>query len=268
MYDEDRCLAPFRVSQVTDPHIFRFEMVDTLTLPDGEPEALIPGMRVYRDGSRYVRYVGTVNEGWEKAYIRAEYGEKEHLVQVKLGPSATRIGMKTVLNALGAEHFITEKNGFVFHCSYIAYQDMAILFTAPSGTGKSTQAELWRNHRNADIINGDRAAVRLADGNLIAEGIPFSGSSSYCENRSLRIAAIVYLSQAPQNSIRKLRGVEAFSRIWEGISVNTWVKQDVEQAAGIVQLAAQEIPVFHLACTPDESAVIALEEALRKQGLV
>ncbi len=268
MYEDEGQLAPFRVSQVNDPHIFSFEIVDRLTPPTGEAEVRLSGMRIYREGDRYVRYIGSVDEVWEKAYIRAEYGDKKHFVQVRMPSSAKHIGAKAVLNSLAAEHLVNEMNGFVFHCAYVAYGDKAILFTAPSGTGKSTQAELWKQYRGAEIINGDRAAVCMKDGALFAAGIPFSGSSSYCLNRTLPLAAIVYLSQAPQTSICKLRGMAAFSKIWEGVSVNAWVKQDVERVTDIVQQAAIEIPVYHLACTPDESAVIALEEVLRKQEKV
>lgn len=267
MFEDDRQLAPFRVAQVGDPHTFCFEAVNSLPEPSGNMEIIIPGVRVYREGDKYVRYIGTVEDSWEKAYIRAEYGVKQSHVMVKVSEQITHIGVKTVLNAMGAEHLVAEAGGFLFHCSYIDHKGKAILFTAPSGTGKSTQAELWAKYRGAEIINGDRAAVCIRDG-LFAEGIPFNGSSSYCDNRTLPLAAIVYLSQASKTSIRKLRGMEAFSKIWEGVSVNAWVKEDVERVSRAVQRAAAEIPVYLLACTPDESAVIALEEALRKQESV
>lgn len=268
MYEDDRQLAPFRISQVNNPHIFCFEPVDSLPAPTGNLEAQLQHTRVYREATKYVQYIGTVTNGWEKAYIRAEYGKKDHFIQVKVNERITHIGVKTVLNSLGVEHLVAGSGGFVFHCAYIAWNGAAVLFTAPSGTGKSTQAELWRKYQDAEIINGDRAVVRVKDGLLVADGIPFSGSSSYCGNCTLPVAAIIYLSQASETSIRKLRGAKAFSKLWEGISVNTWNKNDMEHVLNVVQKAAVEIPVYHLACTPDKTAVIALEEVLRKQGLV
>ena len=267
MYENDRQLAPFRVTQVEKPERFIFEPVEALSAPTGRLEVLLPGVRVYREDEGYVRYIGSVENGWEHGYIRVSCGDKEHHVQVRVNDRIPYIGAKTVLNALMGEHLVAEHHGFVFHCSYIDYEGKAILFTAPSGTGKSTQAELWREYRGADIINGDRAAV-CRNGGLFAQGIPFSGSSAYCVNRTLPLTAIVYLSQAPSTGIRKLRGMEAFSRIWEGVSVNAWDRRDVERVSDVVLQVATEIPVYHLACTPDESAVNALEDALRKQGLL
>lgn len=259
-YREEGRLAPFAVETVTDPHRFRFEIVGELPKPEGAPITVQPNFCVFGTEEQHVRYIGS-----DDFYIRAEHAGKNHHVQVRENPYTDRIGTRAVLEAMEIEHLIARNMGFILHCSYTAYQGKAILFTAPSETGKSTQAELWKRHRGAQIINGDRAAVRLADGVLMAEGIPFSGSSQYCENRSLPIAAIVYLGQAPQTTIRRMRGYEAFAKIWEGVSVDTWDKTDMELVSGVVQMIAEQIPVFHLPCTPDETAVIALEQALRKQ---
>ena len=268
MYEDDRHLAPFRVEDVKDPHVFEFDLADALPEPEGTEIANTPGFRVYRQGDVRIRYIGTVSGGWENAYIRAEHREKNHSVQLKASQFPGRIGVKTVLNSMEGEHLVAQNHGFIFHCAYIDCGGKAILFTAPSETGKSTQAELWREYRGAGIINGDRAAVRLVDGQLLAEGIPFAGSSQYCKNRSLPIAAIVYLGQATKTSIRKVQGYEAFSKIWEGVSVNTWDKEDMELVSEVVQAVACQIPMFHLPCTPDESAVIALEEALRREEIL
>lgn len=257
-------LAPFRVDYVADPHRFAFAIVDALTPPAGTLAATMDNFVEYRDGDCHVRYIGAANGDWNTAYIRAEHREKEHAVQLKQSVYPAGFGPKVVLNAAEAEHLITRNGGFVFHCSYIDRDGEAILFTAPSGTGKSTQAELWHTYRNAEIINGDRAVIRLVNGRLMAEGIPFAGSSRYYKNRSLPVKAIVYLGQAPQTTIGQLQGREAFLRIWEGVSVNTWDKEDVELVLQAVQKVVEQIPIFYMPCTPDEAAVLVLEQALRK----
>ena len=264
MYEEERHLEAFRVEQATDPHRFEFEAADEMLPPAGQFVANPPSVRIYRDGEKEIRYLGSTSEFWEKAYLQVESNGKAHRVRYLKSQFPERIASRMLLNCMGAEHLIARAGGFIFHCSYIERNGEAILFTAPSGTGKSTQADLWQEYRGVEIVNGDRAAIRLVDGKLMAEGIPFAGSSQYCKNRSLPIRAIVYLAQAKENSIRKLRGYEAFSRIWEGVSVNTWDKEDMELVSAAVQKVARQIPVFYMPCTPDEQAVKTLEEALRK----
>ena len=258
------CLRSFRTEYVTAPHQFYFNVVEEVDAPVGQMVVRSPGNLIYQSEQGFIRYGCVVETGWRKAYYRVESRGRKHFVQVRRSECGGKIGSKTILNVLGAERLLLEKNGIILHSAFIKYEGKGILFTAPSGTGKSTQADLWMKLRGTEIVNGDRAAVRLANGQIIAEGIPFAGSSKYCKNRSLPIVAIVYLDQAPKTSIERLRGYRAFAKIWEGVSVNSWDKEDVEKVSAIVQEIATQVPVYYLSCTPDESAVIALENALQE----
>lgn len=262
MFDDERSLAPFRVDNCEDPHRFTFEIVENLPVPSGVRIAQEPAFAVYQDGDWTVRYIGAVQSSWESAYIRVAHSGKEHRVHLKASSYPDRIGPKTVLNCMAAEHLVAENRGFILHSSFIGAGERGIVFTAPSGTGKSTQADLWQQHRGARILNGDRSALRVTDAGVRVCGIPFSGSSTYCENVTLPLTAVVYLKQAPQTTIRRLRGAEAFRRVWEGVSVNAWDRKDVLAVSAAVEQLLQQVPVFELACTPDESAVLALEGAL------
>lgn len=264
MYTQDRTLEPFRVKTVTDPYRFTFEILDALAPPTTEPVAIMDSFVVYCEKDACVRYVGTVEGKWETAYLRTAQRGKTCHVQLKRGVYGSTMSAKTVLNAISAEHLMAQNGGFVFHSSYIEVKGKAILFTAPSGTGKSTQAELWHTLRNARVINGDRSAVCIQNGQAVAAGIPFAGSSRICRNVTLPLTAIVYLSQAPQTTIRQLRGAEAFRRVWEGVSVNTWDKEDVSGVMDAVQQTVMSVPVYYLSCTPDETAVTALERVLEQ----
>lgn len=262
MYTNDRYLTPFAVDSVTDPHLFTFELCDNLPAPKGVCVAETPAFHVYEENGISVRYIGSVSQSWEDAYICAQHDGKNHRVLLKKSQFTGRVGTHTVLSAIAAEHLIAQAEGVVFHCSYIEHKGKAILFTAPSETGKSTQADLWQQYRGAYIVNGDRAAIREINGQLFAGGIPFSGSSTHCNNRTLPLAAIVYLGQASVTTIRRMSGYQAFARVWEGISINTWDKDDMYKASALVKKIVENTPVFHMPCTPDEDAVTVLEKAL------
>lgn len=264
MYRKEYRLEAFSVTSVKEPHRFVFEKKDKLDAPEGVLVKMDPGRQCYKAHDCCIEYQSVLDPSWENAYFRAEHRGKNHYVQLRSKMNPQGLTVRTMMESMNLPHLSLQVQCVLFHCSYISYKGKAILFTAPSETGKSTQAELWHIYRDTDIINGDRAAVRIADGNVIAEGVPFSGSSPYCENRSLPLKAIVYLGQAPKTSIRKLRGYEAFSRIWEGISVNTWDRTDLEVASDIVKHIVETVPVYHMPCTPDEDAVIVLEKELRK----
>lgn len=264
IFEKEIRLAAFRTTRSEADIFCSFERVEELLPSEGELIYSGYFQRIYSEDDRRIQYVETEQNEQKTDMARIETCGNHVLVQLRRDCFPGRLSAKYMLEFMGIEHLIARNDGLILHCSYIDHNGKAILFTAPSETGKSTQAELWRKLRGAGIINGDRAAVRLKDGKLMAEGIPFAGSSAYCENRSMPIETIVYLGQAPVTSIRKLRGYEAFSKIWEGVSVNTWDKEDMERVSRVVQRAATDIPVYHLPCTPDESAVAVLEEVLRK----
>ena len=247
MYTEDRTLEPFRVENAEDPYHFYFEIVDALTPPKGQRIAVMENFVVFAQKDVGMRYIGTADGNWEAAHTRVSNAGKNYYVQLKASVYGDKTSANTVLNTMQVER-----------------KGKAILFTAPSGTGKSTQADLWQKLRGTEIINGDRAVVRVTEDGVFAAGIPFAGSSQICKNRTLPVEAIVYLGQAPQTTIRPMRGVEAFRRVWEGVSVNVWDKADVTKVMDTVQQVTQSVPVFYLPCTPDESAVVALEKMLRK----
>ena len=239
-------------------HSFRAELTERIDPPMG---ALIydqPAFRVYRDGDCLLRDVGDKSG----AYLRAIRQGRDGVLEFRRDQMPQGITGKQLLNAIDLPHLLTVHSGFLLHASYIEWQGRAILFTAPSETGKSTQARLWCDHAGAELVNGDRAAVRIIDGEIFACGTPFSGSSPVRRNVRLPLAAIVYLSQAPENSITRLRGVRAFRRVWEGCTVNTWEREDVEKATKTVSEVVSRVPVYHLACTPDQRAVELLKHTM------
>lgn len=258
MYTDDRMLAPFREDYLDDCHHFYFEIVNELDEPIGKLTYMCPSFCEYQD-ENIIRYVGCMNDDYKNAYLRVLHKDKNHYVQVK---SQHRIGTHVVFKALESERLIANNNGLILHSSYINYMNMGILFTAPSGTGKSTQADLWEKYRNAEILNGDRSAIRKINDTFYTMGVPFSGSSNICKNVTLPLKCIVYLGQAKRTTIRKLEGYEAFRRLWEGIGVNLWDKENTELISNLVSEIVSNIPIYYLECTPDESAVLALERVL------
>ncbi len=256
-------LTPFLTEEDAQRQV-TCSIVDVLEAPRGEVIFRDPGRWVYRDGDAVVSYQGSVAQSPLNGYIRSVRCPDRTEVTVKRSALNGRITPKILLKALEAEHLIVQNRGFLFHSSFISHNGRAILFTAPSGVGKSTQAALWQQLRGAEVMNGDRSVVRVGEDGVQVWGVPFSGSSGISRAARLPLAAIVYLSQAQETSIAPLTGVRAFRRVWEGCSVHTWDREDVALCSQTVMEAVSCVPVYSLACTPDESAVLALERVLNQ----
>ena len=137
-----------------------------------------------------------------------------------------------------------------------------VLFTAPCGTGKSTQADLWEKYADAEIVNGDKALVSLRDETVFAGGLPFSGSSNICKDISAPLAAIVYLGQAKENLIRKMSVREAFVALMQGNYRSGITKDSVQKTIDVLEKICSIIPVYKFDCLPDKTAVECLEKEL------
>lgn len=148
------------------------------------------------------------------------------------------------------------------HSSMIRYQNKGILFLGPSGIGKTTQAELWNQYRDALIINGDMNFVQETEEKFIGWGTPWHGSSPYCENTSVQICALVVLQQREENSIRKLEGFEKVQKVSGNIIYPTWLENGMELCLETLDHLLNKLPVYELCCRPDEEAVQLVEETI------
>lgn len=260
LYQEDGVLAPFRVNAQAWDHSIRFEIVEQLPAPEGECVFQGNRIQVFQKEGTQLTCMGSCGNPHTRICRRGD----QTWVQVLRSQVPARIMPRLVLNSLEAEHHIVRRGGLLLHSSFIRVGDKGILFTAPSGTGKSTQAELWRRYRGAEIINGDRTAVMVGERGVTAHGIPYCGTSGICRDAQMRVAAIVCLSQAPRNRIEPLGAMKAFRNLWEGCSVNLWDDEDVARCSQTVIEVIRQVPVLHLACTPEKTAVETLEAYLKK----
>lgn len=160
------------------------------------------------------------------------------------------------------ERIFLQFHALVLHSSHIAVNGKGLVFSAPSQTGKSTQAELWRKYENAVVLNGDRSVLRKIDGIWQVCGCPMCGTSNIHKQGKEPLSNIVMLAQGPENRIRKISGIEAFKQVYPQITVQSWDRKLFEQTMELLNDLLEEIPVWHYTCTKEYEAVQMLKEVL------
>lgn len=139
----------------------------------------------------------------------------------------------------------------LFHAAVVSHRGRGYMFLGKSGTGKSTHARLWLNYiEGTELVNDDNPVVR--DG--VVYGSPWSGKTPCYRNVSYPLGGIVMLSQAPYNKIRRLGGIEAYASIVASISGQRWDRRIADGLHATENALATHVPVWHLACLPDEAA--------------
>lgn len=169
-----------------------------------------------------------------------------------------------VMQAINIEQLLNKKNAFILHSSFIKWNNKGILFSAPSGTGKSTQADLWEKYEDAEIINGDKAGVRKIDDKWMAYWLPFAGSSAIFKNKKAEIDCIIVLKQGKENKLTKLSPREAFIKIYKETTLHLWDEDFQNNIINMISDLVQNIPVYQYECLPDKSAVDFLKQQIMK----
>lgn len=220
-------------------------------------------IKIYKDVDNIIREFVTSfsNESYGYLYenlINDKGLECYYCYKVK----SSIVNTDRIFDMIAIENLFSKLNTFILHSSYIKYNDKAILFSGPSGIGKSTQAELWVKYKNAEIINGDRTAIRKDNGIWNAYGLPYAGSSKIYKNITTPIKAIVVLRQSETNILKKLDKLEAFKLIYGETTVNVWNESFINTVVDIICSLVEDIPVYMLSCVPEKSAVKLLVKEL------
>lgn len=168
------------------------------------------------------------------------------------------------LNHLAFENLLLCHGGILLHASIVSYKGNGILFSAASGVGKSTQAELWKKYMRAEIINGDRALIRKKDGIFWAFGSPMAGSSGIYKNAGVEMKALIILKQENRNTIRRMEAGEAFVHIYRETLVNIWDHEFVEKTVDLIREMLEAVPVYLLGCRPEREAAELVKRACIK----
>ena len=98
-----------------------------------------------------------------------------------------------------ADHLLS-CDTLLFHGSVIAVDGEGYLFTAKSGTGKSTHTRLWREYfgERAVMINDDKPLLRITDSDVTAYGTPWDGKHRLSTNTAVPLRASAYWQETPQ----------------------------------------------------------------------
>ena len=112
-----------------------------------------------------------------------------------------------------AKLFLKDERTIFVHGSVVAYKNSAFMFTAPSGTGKTTHSLLWTKYMpDAYILNGDKPFITTQNG-ICAWGAPWSGAEHFNRNEGVELKAICFLKRAEKNRIVEISDIEAISML-------------------------------------------------------
>jgi len=149
----------------------------------------------------------------------------------------------------------------LFHGSVVAVDGKAYLFTAKSGTGKSTHTRLWREYLGdrATMVNDDKPFLKITENGVLACGSPWMGKHGLGSNIQVPLKAICILERGEENHIRRIHPKDAVYMLLQQSSRPMDAKK-LPKYLDLVDALSKKVEFYRLQCNMDpEAAKIAFE---------
>lgn len=146
---------------------------------------------------------------------------------------------------------------FLMHGAVVAVGDKAWLFTAPSGTGKTTHINLWLNNiPGSYVVNGDKPLIHICD-ECTVYGTPWAGKEGMNQNIGVKLCGIVILNRGAENHIEKVPVTRILPVLIQQ-SYRPKERVELEKTLSLLSRMGKKIPMYQLYCNMDpEAAFVA-----------
>lgn len=150
---------------------------------------------------------------------------------------------------------LPEYDTMLFHGSAVAVDGRAYLFTAKSGTGKSTHARLWREllGPRAVMVNDDKPLLRFSDAGVQVCGTPWNGKHRLGANIAVPLKAVCLLERAAENRIGPVSPREAYPLLLQQ-SYRPSDPSAMRKTLELVNRLGRDTALYRLQCNMDPSA--------------
>ena len=143
----------------------------------------------------------------------------------------------------------------LFHGSVIAVDDKAYLFTAKSGTGKSTHTRLWREYLGdrAVMVNDDKPFLKVTPKRILACGNSWNGKHGLGTDIRVPLKAICILERGEENHIRRIHPKDAVHMLLQQSSRPADMGK-LEKYLDLIDAIAHKVEFYRLRCNMDQEA--------------
>lgn len=156
---------------------------------------------------------------------------------------------------------LADYNILLFHGSVVAVDGIAYLFTAKSGTGKSTHTRLWRKAfgKRAVMINDDKPLLKIANGQVMVCGTPWDGKHRLNTNCIVPLKAICILERGEENEIEAVSASQALPMLFQ----QSHRPANIAKYMDLINEITASLPFYRLRCNMDLSAAEIAYEAMK-----
>ena len=150
---------------------------------------------------------------------------------------------------------LPEFNRCVFHGAVLEYNKKGFLFTAPSGTGKTTHIRLWKKFLGdkVEIVNGDKPILHIEEDGVTAWATPYAGKEKYQNHSSVKLSGMCLIKRGKENRIERVNAGDYLIEIISQMYMPYEPAQSVKTLELLDNLL-KSVPLYVLYCDISEEA--------------
>lgn len=196
--------------------------------------------------------------------LERERSARENAVEGKL----IREVRSPYLESLAVYRKIAERmpayDTVLMHGSCVAVDGAAYLFTAKSGTGKSTHTRFWREllGDRAVMVNDDKPLLRIDPDGATVYGTPWDGKHRLSTNIAVPLKAICILERAGENTIHPIPAAEAYPMLVQQI-YRPMDGAALKKTLTLIDRLMRVVSFWRLGCRPDLEAARVAWDAMK-----
>jgi len=145
--------------------------------------------------------------------------------------------------------------GIEIHACGIIDNGKGMVFTGPSGFGKTTTANLWNGTEGVKVLNDERIIIRKRGGRFWVYGTPWHGLGGFALPDGAPLERIFFIRHAEENMITPKSGAEAASGILARVYFPSFDQFGLGHLLDICSQLASEVPCYELGFVPDERVI-------------
>lgn len=174
------------------------------------------------------------------------------------------------LETLAIYRKIAEKmldyDAFLFHGSAISVDGQGYLFTAKSGTGKSTHTRIWCRmfKERCIVVNDDKPLLLVTDDAVMVCGTPWDGKHRRSTNTMVPLKGLVILERGEDNFIEPINGAAALPLLLQQ-SYRPSTPAALTKMLNLLQRAIEKTHLYRLKCTISPRAVIEAYRGMNRK---
>ena len=190
--------------------------------------------------------------------------EREEMIKGGMWSNKTDGYLETLAVYRKIAEIMPYYNTILFHGSCVAVDGEGYLFTAKSGTGKSTHTGLWRQllGERAIMVNDDKPLIRVSDTAAVAYGTPWDGKHRLSTNMAVPLKAICLLGRSEENHIETITASDAYPILLQ----QTYRPSDptaLRRTISLLDWLSVRVRLYRLGCNMNLDAAAVSYEIMR-----